>query len=315
MKVLVTGASGQLGRDLVDALTGSVPSGGLEGVAATGRLGQRTPVEVVATDVAGLETVPAGVRVPMDFTDRTAVRSVIDAYRPDVVIHGGAWTAVDACETDPDRAFTVNALGTRNVVEGARACGAHLVYISTDYVFDGTLDRPYLEWDHPCPLSVYGRSKWGGEQEVGPGSTIVRTSYVSGAHGHNMVGTVLRLAAGPGPLRFVDDQRGSPTFTADLAGAVTILATERLPGLFHVTNQGVTSWYGFAAAVLAAAGGDPSRVEPIATDDLDPPRAAPRPANSVLDNAALRLAGLPLLPDWHDALARLVPHYLARGAH
>ena len=134
----------------------------------------------------------------------------MEAVRPDIVIHGAAWTAVDACEADPDQAFTVNALGTRNMAEGAAAGGAHLVYISTDYVFDGTLDRPYLEWDPPCPLSVYGRSKWGGEQEVGPGSTIVRTSWVSGAHGANMVGTVLRLAAGTGPAALRRRPAGQP---------------------------------------------------------------------------------------------------------
>ncbi len=313
MKVLVTGAAGQLGRDLVDALSGAVPSAGLAGAASTGRLGERSPVEIVATDFAGLDAVPTGHRVPLDITDRTAVLSVMEAFRPDIVIHGAAWTAVDACESDPDRAFTVNALGTRHMAEGARRHGAHLVYISTDYVFDGTSPRPYLEWDAPHPLSVYGRSKWGGELEVDAGSTIVRTAWVSGAHGTNMVGTVLRLASGSGPLRFVDDQHGSPTFTADLAGAVAVLATERLPGLFHVTNQGVTSWYEFAREVLSAAGHDPARVEPITTADLVPPRPAPRPANSVLDNAALRLAGLPLLPDWHDALARLVPVFVAGG--
>jgi dTDP-4-dehydrorhamnose reductase len=155
-------------------------------------------------------------------------------------------------------------------------------------------------------MSVYGRSKLGGERELDPGSAVVRTSWVCGAHGANMVKTVLRLASGTGPMRFVDDQRGSPSFTADLAGVVAVLATERLPGTFHVTNSGVTSWYGFARAVLEAAGDDPERVEPIATAELDPPRPAPRPANSALDNAALRLLGMPPLPDWHDGLERLV---------
>jgi dTDP-4-dehydrorhamnose reductase len=153
---------------------------------------------------------------------------------------------------------------------------------------------------------VYGRSKLGGELELAPGSTVVRTSWVCGAHGANMVRTVLRLAGQAGPMRFVDDQWGSPTFTADLAGVLVALGTERLPGTFHVTNSGVTSWFGFAQAVLEAAGHDPGRVEPIATAELDPPRPAPRPANSVLDNAAMRLMGLAPLPDWHDALGRLV---------
>ena len=121
-----------------------------------------------------------------------------------------------------------------------------------------------------------------------------------------MVRTVLRLAAQPGPMRFVDDQWGSPTFTADLAGVLAVLGTERLPGTFHVTNAGVTSWHGFAQTVLELAGHDAGRVEPIATAELDPPRPAPRPANSVLDNAALRLMGMPVLPDWHEALQRLL---------
>jgi dTDP-4-dehydrorhamnose reductase len=234
------------------------------------------------------------------------VLAAVEGVRPHVIVHAGAWTAVDACEGDPDRALAVNALGTRHVAEAARRFGAHVVYVSTDYVFDGTSTRPYVEWDPTNPVSVYGRSKLAGERELDPGSTVVRTSWVCGAHGANMVRTVLRLAQEPGPLQFVDDQRGSPTFTADLAGALAVLATERLPGTFHVTNGGVTSWYGFARAVLETAGYDPDRVEPITTAELDPPRPAPRPANSVLENAALRLMGMALLPDWRDALERLL---------
>ncbi|HUI03719.1 MAG TPA: dTDP-4-dehydrorhamnose reductase [Acidimicrobiales bacterium] len=295
MRVLVTGAGGQLGRDLADAFSGRVPTAGRAHDPATGRLGARPVCDVVAADHGRL-----------DVSDRGAVLAAVEGVRPHVVVHAGAWTAVDACESDPDRAFAVNALGTRHVAEAARRWGAHLVYVSTDYVFDGTATRPYVEWDRTNPLSVYGRSKLAGELELDPGSTVVRTSWVCGAHGSNMVRTVLRLASTPGALRFVDDQRGSPTFTADLAGAICVLAADRLPGTFHVTNAGVTSWYEFARAVLAAAGHDPARVEPIATAELDPPRPAPRPANSVLDNAALRLMGMPALPDWHDALGRLV---------
>jgi dTDP-4-dehydrorhamnose reductase len=246
--------------------------------------------------------------------DRGAVLAAVLGTRPDVVVHAAAWTAVDACEGDPQRALAVNALGTRHVAEAAAAVGAHLLYLSTDYVFDGTASRPYVEWDDPRPLSVYGRSKLGGERECPPGATVVRTSWVAGAAGANMVRTALRLAQGAGPLRFVDDQRGSPTFTADLAAAVVTLALDRRPGVFHVTNQGETSWFGFVRAVLRAAGHDPARVEPIATAQLDPPRPAPRPANSVLDNAALRLCGLPLLPDWEDGLDRLVAVLTGRAA-
>jgi dTDP-4-dehydrorhamnose reductase len=301
LRVLVTGGRGQLGRDLDDVLAGSVPDGGLpdaDGVAILPPLA-KGGIDVLAP---GSDT--------MDVADRTVVGEVIGAFRPDIVIHAGACTAVDACESDPDTAFSVNAIGTRNVAEAAVGVGAHLVYLSTDYVFDGTLDRPYVEWDQPNPRSVYGLSKLGGEQEVrtvaGASASVVRTAWVNGAHGANMVKTVLRLAAASpdGTLRFVDDQHGCPTFTADLARAVVRLALDRRPGTFHVTNQGETTW--FARATLAAAGLDPHRVLPIATSELDPPRPAPRPANSRLDNAALRLSGIPLLPWWEESLARLV---------
>jgi dTDP-4-dehydrorhamnose reductase len=295
MRVLVTGAGGQLGRDLVDALGGSVPPGGLTGDPATGRLGQGAAREVLGLDHGKL-----------DVADRLAVAGAVEAFRPDVVVHSAAWTAVDACEGDPDRAFAVNASGTRHVVEASRRVGAHVLYVSTDYVFDGTSARPYVEWDPTNPLSVYGRSKLGGELELGPQDCIVRTSWVCGARGANMVRTIVRLAAGEGPMAFVDDQHGCPTFTADLAGALSMLAADRRVGVFHVTNSGPTTWFEFARAVLAGIGQDPDRVGPIATAELSPPRPAPRPANSVLDNAAMRHGGMAPMPPWEDALARLL---------
>jgi dTDP-4-dehydrorhamnose reductase len=296
MRVLVTGADGQLGRDLTDALAGRVPVGGRRCslLAPDGPL-PGLDYEVLATDIGNMRV-----------DDRDAVQNVFHDFHPDLVLHGGALTAVDACETDIDLAYAVNAMGTRHVAEAARAVGAHLLYVSTDYVFDGTSPRPYREWDAPNPQSVYGASKLAGEMECPPGSTIVRTSWVCGAHGANMVKTALRLAEGDGTLTFVDDQHGSPTFTADLAAAIVTLGTDRRPGTFHVTNSGATTWWGFVRAVLAAAGADPERVRAISTAQLDPPRPAPRPANSVLDNMALRLGGLPPLPDWQDGLARLV---------
>ncbi len=297
--MLVTGGEGQLGRDLCDVLADRVPVGG-ESRPAMLPGPRGGPADVLSTDIDTL-----------DVTDRSAVRSAFGEFRPELVIHGGAFTAVDRCESEPDTAFAVNALGTRNVAEASVSVGAHLVYVSTDYVFDGTSDRPYVEWDRPNPRSVYGRSKLGGEHEVravsGPSASVVRTAWVNGAHGANMTKTVLRLAEGSdGPLTFVDDQVGCPTFTADLAPALVRLGLDRRPGTFHVTNQQETSWFGFARAVLQAAGKDPARVLPIATAELDPPRPAPRPANSRLDNAALRLAGLPTLPVWNDGLERLV---------
>jgi dTDP-4-dehydrorhamnose reductase len=274
VRVFVTGAGGQVGREVVAAFGDH---------------------DVVAADHASL-----------DVGDRDAVLQAITTSAPDAIVHLAAWTAVDACEADPDRAFRVNTLGTRHVADAAHRVGAHVFYLSTDYVFDGTKPDPYVEWDAPHPLSVYGRSKYGGEREVGRDATIIRTSWVCGRHGHNMVKTILRLATDRKELSFVNDQRGHPTFAADLAPMIVRIVVDRRPGVFHVTNQGVTSWYEFARAVLEAAGLDAGLVRPIATADLDPPRPAPRPANSVLDNAALRLSGLALLPHYRDSLAPLV---------
>jgi dTDP-4-dehydrorhamnose reductase len=275
MRVLVTGAGGQLGHDLVRTCTD-----------------------------AG-DDVLACTRAELDLGDRDAVLQAITGTQPDVVVNAGAWTAVDDCEGDPDRAWRINALGPRWVADAARRVGAHVVQVSTDYVFDGTKPTPYLEWDRPNPQSAYGRSKLGGEQEVDPAHAIVRTAWVCGMHGRNMVKTVLALADRP-ELAFVDDQRGSPSFTADLAVAIRQLAVNRMAGTYHVTNQGDTTWYGFVRDILELAGHDPAKVRPISTSELDPPRPAPRPANSVLDNAALRLSGLPLLPHYRDGLERLL---------
>ncbi|HEY8215722.1 MAG TPA: dTDP-4-dehydrorhamnose reductase [Acidimicrobiia bacterium] len=276
MKILVTGSGGQVGRELVAAFADQ--------------------------DLTALD------RQRLDVADREAVLAAITSLRPDAVVHAAAWTDVDGCEGDEARALRVNGLGTRHVAEAARRVDAHMCALSTDYVFDGTKSDPYVEWDTPNPCSAYGRSKLAGELELrgDAGATVVRTSWVCGGHGHNMVKTILRLAESHDTLRFVDDQRGHPTFARDLAGAVQRLVVERRPGCFHVTNQGAVTWFEFARAVLEASGHDPARVEPIKTADLDPPRPAPRPANSVLDNAALRLSGLPLLRDFHEPLQELV---------
>jgi dTDP-4-dehydrorhamnose reductase len=297
VRILITGANGQLGSDLRDCLAGRVPAGGVR-CALLGPEGPRPGLqhEVLATDID-----------TMLIDDRDAVLATFSAFRPELVLHGGAFTAVDRCETEVDAAYAVNTTGTRHIAEAAALVGAHVVYVSTDYVFDGTAARPYREWDAPCPTSVYGASKLGGERECRTGSTIVRTSWLCGAHGNNIVRTALRLAGGDGELRFVADQQGSPTFTADLAPAVVTLGLDRRPGIFHVTNGGATTWWGLVRAVLAEAGADPERVRPIETAELDPPLLAPRPAYSVLDNMALRLCGLPALPEWQDGLARLVP--------
>jgi dTDP-4-dehydrorhamnose reductase len=283
VRVLVTGAGGQLGHDVVAVATKA------------------------GDDVLGLA------HGDLDVTDRGAVLGTICTWRPDVIVNCAAWTAVDACEADAERALASNGLAVRWVAEACDHIAAHLVHISTDYVFDGRLARPYHEFDRPNPLGVYGQSKLAGEREalvLGPAATVVRTSWVCGEHGSNMVRTILRLLAegddAPGRLAFVDDQRGCPTFTADLAPMLRRLSVERRGGVHHVTNQGVVSWFEFAEAVVAAASHDPAVVRPISTAELDPPRPAPRPANSVLDNAVLRAAGIPLLRDFHDPLTELV---------
>jgi dTDP-4-dehydrorhamnose reductase len=278
MRVLITGAGGQLGRDLQ-----------------------------LHCEAAGDEVL-AATRASLDLTSRDAVYGTIMSWQPEVILHAGAYTAVDACETEVDHAYLVNALGTRWVADASRRVGAYLCYVSTDYVFDGTKLGPYVEWDQTNPQSVYGASKLGGEHEVAaqaPGASIVRTSWVCGEFGANMVRTVLRLAD-RAELAFVDDQRGCPSFTADLAVGIRRLAAARVPGTFHMTNQGEVTWYEFVRSILVAAGHDPGKVRPIKTEELDPPRPAPRPANSVLDNAALRLGGFPLLPAYQESLERLV---------
>lgn len=282
MRVLVTGAGGQLGTDLT------------------------RHCRSMGDDVVDLD------RAALDVGDRDAVLQRVIGAAPDVIFHAAAWTAVDDCESDVDRAFRDNALAVRWVAEGARRAGAHLVHISTDYVFDGTKPGPYHEWDAPNPRSVYGASKLAGEHEARqlcPDGAVVRTSWVMGVHGRNMLKTVLSLRDRD-DLAFVDDQRGCPSFTADLAVALRRLAAARLPGTFHLTNGGETTWYGLAREVLDAAGADPSKVRPITTSELEPPRPAPRPANSVLANRAWVGSLLPPMPHYRDSLRAAVAELL-----
>lgn len=280
VRVLITGAGGQLGGELVEAFPGH---------------------EVLATTHADL-----------DVTSRDATVGAINSWAPDAVVHAAAWTDVDGCESDVDRALSANVLGTRHVAEGARRAGATLCYISSDYVFAGDSGCPNTEWDETAPLSVYGRTKLAGEREAGEGALVVRSSWICGRRGHNFVKTMLRLAAASSdPLDVVDDQHGSPTFATDLAEMVALLVAARRRGVFHVTNQGATTWHGLARDVFALSGHDPDRVRPVATADLHPLRPAPRPAYSVLDNAALRLSGIPLLPHYAEPLERLIKELTA----
>jgi dTDP-4-dehydrorhamnose reductase len=274
-RVLVTGAAGQVGREVVE--------------------------------VFGADVVFAGDHSSLDVTDREQVLEVVREHQPDAIVHCAAFTAVDRCESERDAAFAVNQAGTRHVQTAATECGAYLVAISTDYVFDGTMDRPYVETDAPNPQSEYGKSKLAGEEEVDlSNGAVVRASWIVGRYGANMVKTILRLAGEHDTLTFVDDQRGHPTIAADLASMLRTFVDQRLTGIWHVTNQGAVSWYEFAQEVLRANGDDPERVKPISTAELQPPRPAPRPANSVLANARLVQAGIPLLPDFRASLPDLL---------
>jgi len=273
-KLLITGAAGQLGQALVQ-------EGGRQGW------------EVLATDAPEL-----------DITDPQAVWGELSRQRPEVVINAAAATRVDDLESDPDGALRVNGLGARNLAVACRRLGLKLIHLSTDYVFDGAKSGPYVEWDATGPLSVYGRSKLLGEEWVRqqcPDHFIVRTAWLYGVPGPNFVTAILargRSLAPDGELKVVHDQRGTPTSTLALAPQLLALAATEVFGTYHATCQGETTWYEFACLILKAAG-ITVRVTPCTTAEF--PRPAPRPANSVLANRLLQVAGLDRMPSWQAA--------------
>lgn len=248
-------------------------------------------------------------RSALDITDTELVVAAVRQCRPDVVVNCAAWTAVDDCEGDFDKAMLINGTAVSSLASAAAGVGAHLVQISTDYAFDGSKQSPYIETDEPNPSSVYGRSKVLGEVNAGPAATIVRTSWVYSSHGGNMVATICRLADSHPALQFVADQRGRPTYTGDLAVAIRKLAVDRAPGIWHCSNAGPVSWFEFAQAVFTSLGEDPDRVSPISTAELLPARPAPRPANSVLSTGRYDAVYGPL-PDFRENLADVARTYV-----
>ena len=274
MKVLVTGVKGQLGHDVMNELA-------LRGIEGFG------------VDVE-----------EMDITDRTACETVISQEKPDAVIHCAAYTAVDAAEDNLELCRKINAEGTRNIARVCKAMDIKMMYISTDYVFNGGGERPWEPDDHREPLNVYGLTKYEGEIAVEQNVQkyfIVRIAWVFGVNGKNFIKTMLRLGKEKGAVSVVDDQIGSPTYTYDLARLlVDMIQTDRY-GRYHATNEGLCSWYEFAKEIFAQAGMDVN-VVPVTSDKF--PAKAKRPHNSRMDKSKLKKNGFTPLPTWQDALKR-----------
>jgi len=284
---LVTGAGGLLGTDLVAALTSR------------------------GEPVTGMD------RASLDVTDAAAVTDAIAGRRPDVVVNCAAWTAVDDAEASEARALAVNARGAANLAAACAALGSRLVQLSTDYVFAGDASRPYAEDDVPAPRTAYGRTKLAGERAVLdrlPGSAyVVRTAWLYGAHGPSFVRTMINLQDQRPTVDVVDDQHGQPTWAADVAAQIIALVhSAAVPGIYHATSSGQTTWFGLAREVFGLLGADPARVRPIPSSAL--PRPAPRPAYSVLGHrawAGIGEPGVPPIGEWRTALHRAFPDLVA----
>ena len=281
MTLLVTGAAGQLGREVVRVASVTRP------VVALGRS-------------------------ELDVTDPVAVRAAVAIHRPTVVVNGAAWTDVDGCELDPGRAHLTNAAAVGHLAEACAEVGAHLVLVSTDFVFDGEPGpdgrfTPYGEDHSTNPLNVYGASKLAGEVAAGDGATVVRTTWLQSADGPGMVGRIMAdLTAADGVVELLGDRRACPTFIVDLVPALLRLADERVAGVVHAVNEGVASWAEVGHMVAIEVGADPDRITAVAEVDLGPPRPAERPAYSALDTAVLRRLGHPPLRHHRDAVAAAV---------
>ena len=292
-RVLVTGAAGQVGVDLMDVLAGVTPPGGDPSFQPD------AAVRADEFDVLGVT------RHELDITDRDAVHELITSVRPDVIVHLAAYTQVDRAEVERDQCFAVNATATESLSIAAAQCGAHLIAISSDYVFDGAKGGAYVEDDETGPLNVYGASKRAGELLCSSRDTIVRTSWVMGVRGKNVVHVIAERAASGATVRFVNDQTGTVTVASDLARSLVALVRERPAGTWHVANSVATTWFDIASFVGAALGRDQGFATPIATSELDPAPLARRPTRSDLATAKFA-ASFRALPEWRDGVARLV---------
>ncbi|WP_091224626.1 dTDP-4-dehydrorhamnose reductase [Paenibacillus sp. BC26] len=281
MKILVTGANGQLGMELVE-------------------LNVRPGIHILGYG-----------RDNLDITNSEQCADVVNAYRPDVIIHCAAYTAVDKAESDADEAYRINAWGTRNVAMAAKACGAKFCYISTDYVFDGKGNEPYEIEEPTNPQTVYGQTKLAGELEVAAlldRYYIVRTSWVYGKYGNNFVRTILKLSSERDRLKVVHDQIGSPTYTLDLAGFLIELVQTDKYGVYHASNTGSCSWFEFAQEIVQSRDMASATITLVPCSTAEFPRPAARPAYSVMSHSAIERAGLQDLRPWRDALAHYMKH-------
>jgi dTDP-4-dehydrorhamnose reductase len=295
VRVLVTGSAGQVGVDLLDTLSGVTPPGGDDTFEPDVRSITKHEFEVL-----GLT------RRDLDVTDRDAVMRCVRASRPDVIVNLAAYTAVDRAETEVPLCYAVNASATESLSLAAQDAGAHLITISTDYVFDGEKASAYVEDDETDPLNVYGASKCAGEELCSDDDTIVRTSWVMGVRGKNVLHLIANRAASGESVRFVDDQMGTVTLASDLARALVTLVRARPGGVWHVANAGATTWFDVAQFAGRTLGRTDRFVTAIATDDLDPAPLATRPARSDLSTHKWVENGWLALPAWQDGVHRLL---------
>ena len=293
-RVLVSGAAGQVGVDLIDVLGGVVPPGGDRSFQPDARRVFDGEFELL-----GLT------RHDLDVANRDAVFRAVESARPDVIVHLAAYTAVDRAETEEMKCFAVNGAGTESMSLAAKEYGAHLIAISTDYVFDGTKGGAYVEDDATNPLNVYGASKRAGELLCSSDDTVVRTSWVMGVRARNVARVIAERALSGATVRFVNDQTGTVTVSSDLARALATLVRERPGGLWHVANTGTTTWFDVAQYIGTLLGRDSSFATAIATADLDPAPLATRPIRSDLSSEKFS-SRWSALPEWPDALTRLI---------